>query len=146
MSGGDNGNSAIVRPTGWVKFALSSRAPKAYNSSRALIIEAEGGGDMNSKRSTLSIPIAFNCRITVDRLLRCISGTRISLKATVSGSRTCLRLHNVMESLLGIKSVCLSRLDTTCSSCSLIGRGLGDWRNYEGFCICLRVVRSYLIT
>lgn len=55
-----NGSSATWNPVGDVSFASSSRTPREYNTSSALI-SASGEGDAGqSNPKILSIPKAFN--------------------------------------------------------------------------------------
>ena len=74
--GGSRGNSAIFLPT-LVSNPSSSNAPKAYNCSIAAIIVYTGGGSMKSKFSRSWIPIAFNSRIVLAKLVLWISGTEV---------------------------------------------------------------------
>ena len=74
--GGSNGNSAIFLPT-LVSNPSSSKAPNAYNYSIAAIIVYTGGGSMKSKLSKSWIPIAFNNKIVLAKLVLYISGTDV---------------------------------------------------------------------
>ena len=59
---GSMGKSAILRPRR-VRRPSSSRAERAYSSSRAVNMVLVGGGSMKSKCSKSLIPIAFSIRI-----------------------------------------------------------------------------------